>query len=310
MIRLSYFETFNAVMLSGSMTGAAAMMHTSQPNISRSISRLEKETGLKLFDRVPGKLIPTADGIALFNEVQRSFIGLRRLTEAAGRIQRSGSGILRLGAVQSNSLSLVPRAVKLFSEASPQVTLSIHSAHSNVLSQWVREHSCDFAIVSHRHPEDGVEGELLYTTDAVCVVPVGHRLASKEFIVPQDLVGERFITFPQGEALRVAMDRILQDAHVEVFEVIETSYSAITCMLVAQGAGVAVVNPFVALGYLDSGLTFRPFFPAPRHSAITIFPKGKPRGRPVENFLEILKALVADEKRKMAEISDVGSQEP
>lgn len=302
MIRLSYFETFNAVMLTGSMTGAAGMMHTSQPNISRSISRLEKETGLKLFDRVPGKLIPTADGLALFDEVQRSFIGLRRLTEAASRIHRSGSGILRIGAVQSHSLSLIPKAIKLFAEAFPQVTLSIHSAHSNVLCQWVREHSCDFAIVSHRHADDGVEGELLYTTNAVCVMPAKHRLAAKDAIGPQDLVGERFITFPRGEPFRQAMDRIFLEANVEVVDTIETSYSAITCTLVAQGVGVAVINPFVARGYRESGLVFRPFVPAPSHSAIMIFPKGKPRGRPVENFVEILKTLVADEKGHVANL--------
>jgi DNA-binding transcriptional LysR family regulator len=298
-IKLSYFEAFNAVMLSGSMTGAAAVMHTSQPNISRSISRLEKETGLKLFDRAPGKLIPTADGLALFDEVQRSLIGLSRLTEAASRIRRFGSGLLRLGAVQSHSLSLVPRVIKLFTETFPQVTLSVHSAHSRVLSQWVREHSCDLAIVSQRQADDGVEGEVLYTVDAVCVMSTTHRLVRKKVIVPQDLAGERFITFPRGEPLRLAMDRILQEANVEVFHAVETSYSAITCTLVAQGVGVAVVNPFVARGHLNKGLVFRPFVPAPRHSAIMIFPTGRPRGRPVENIVEILKSVVADEQRQM-----------
>jgi len=295
MIKLSHFEAFNAVMLTGSMTAAAAMMHTSQPNISRSISRLEKLTGLKLFERVPGKLLPTADARALFDEVQRSFIGLRKLTEAASRIRRSGSGILRLGAVQSLSLSLVPRAIKLFSESFPQVSLSIHTAHSNTLSQWVREHSCDLAIVSYPGADDAVEKELLYTAEGVCIMPKYHRLTRKETVNPQDLVGERFITFPRGEPLRSALDRILQEANVDVSNTIETPYSTIACSLVMQGVGVAVVDPFVARGYLHGGLAARPFLPAPRHSAVMIFPRGKPRGRPAENFVEILKDLVAEE---------------
>ena len=91
------------------------------------------------------------------------------------------------------------------------------------------------------------------------------------------------------------MDLILREADVEVPNMIETSYSTITCTLVAQGVGVAVVNPFVAHRYCNNGLVLRPFNPAPRHSAIMIFSKGKPRGRLVESFVAILRSLVAKE---------------
>ncbi len=301
MIRLSHFEAFQAVMRTGSMTAAAGIMHTSQPNISRSISRLEKETGLKLFERVPGKLVPTADARALFEEVQRSFIGLQRLTEAAGRIRRSGSGILRLGAVQTLSLSIVPRAVKRFTDRFPEVKLSIQTAHSSLLSRWVGEHTCDLGIISFPGVEEGIEWELLYAADGVCIMHESHPLAEKDVVTPQDLAGERFITFPRGDPPRVLMDRILLDANVDVAQTIETSYSAITCSLVMQGVGVAVVNPHIVRDYLHGGVVARPFVPAPLHNAIMIFPKGKPRGRPVDSFVEILKEIVAEEK------SDIGA---
>lgn len=295
MIKLSYFEAFNAVMQSGSMTAAANLLHTSQPNISRAISRLEKETALKLFDRLPGKLQPTADGLALFKEVQRSFVGLRQLSEAAHRIQRSGSGILRLGAVQSHSLSLVPRAIRLFSQAYPEVTITVQAAHSDVLSRWVQEHTCDVALVSTAANEDTLEHEVLYTVDAVCILPRGHKLASKQVISPRDIEGERMITVPQGELIRGSFDRVFREANVPVNDVVQTPYSSISCALVEQGVGVAVVNPFVAMPYLKGNIVMRPFAPAPRHSAVLIFPKGKPRGRPVDNFVEFLKQLVRED---------------
>src|SRR3546814_3069954 len=116
---------------------------------------------------MPGKLLPTADGRALFEEVQRSFIGLQRLTESAGRIRRSGSGILRLGAVQTLSLSIVPRAVKRFTDRYPEVKLSIQTAHSSQLSRWVSEHNCDVAIISSLGVDENIESELLYADDGV-----------------------------------------------------------------------------------------------------------------------------------------------
>lgn len=302
MSKLTYYEAFHAVMLSGSMTAAATMMNTSQPNVSRSISRLEKQTGLKLFDRAPGRLIPTADGQALFEEVQRSFIGLRRLQEAAARIHKSGSGKLRFGVVQSLALTLIPKAVKIFSDAFPEVNLSIHSGHTGILTQWVREHSCDFAIVSHKdNSDESFESELLYTVDAVCVLPLKHPLANKGTITPKDLRGEKFITFAPGDPPRLLLDRIFIEAGIEISMTIETAHSPITCALVAQGVGVAVINPFVAHGFLSAGVVARPFVPAPRHNALMIYPKGKPRDRAVENFVAILKKLVSEDKARISE---------
>lgn len=297
MIKLSQFEAFNAVMLSGSMTAAAGILFTSQPNVSRSISKLEKESGLKLFERTPGKLVPTPDGLALFEEVQRSFVGLQKLTAEANRIRRSGSGVLRLGAVQSHSTAMIPQAVARFSDKFPNATLSIHTAHSSVLAQWVREHICDVAIVSHRHTNDGVEGEVLYASDAVCIMPATHHLAQKSTVGPSDLIGERFVTFPKGEPLRVAMDRVLYEAGVELHDAIETSYSSITCSLVSEGIGIALVNPFIATNYLSENVVARPFAPSIKHEAIAIFPSGKPPSRFVIEFMDALKTVVSEQKK-------------
>lgn len=52
-------EAFRAVMLTRSMTEAAAQLHTSQPNISRVIGQLEREAGFRLFERVGNRLAPT-----------------------------------------------------------------------------------------------------------------------------------------------------------------------------------------------------------------------------------------------------------
>lgn len=299
MMKLSQFEAFHAVMVSGSMTAAAKTLNTSQPNVSRSISKLETASGLKLFERTPGKLLPTADGYALFEEVQRSHVGLQKLSAAAKRIRRSGSGVLRLGAVQSHSTAMIPSAVAKFSEDYPNTTLTIHTAHSSVLAQWVIEHSCDLAIVSHRHANDGVDGEVLYSVPAVCIMSPTHPLARKTIVTPQDLAGERFITFPKGEPLRMAMDRVLYDSGVDVTDAIETSYSSITCALISKGIGVAVVNPFIAQNYIGENVVSRPFKPQVMHEAIAIYPSGKTPSRFVLEFMKSLRQVVIEQKKAL-----------
>lgn len=74
-VNLRHIEIFHAVMTAGSLTEAAQLLHTSQPTVSRELARFEKVIGLKLFERIRGRLHPTVQGLRLFEEVQRSGTG-------------------------------------------------------------------------------------------------------------------------------------------------------------------------------------------------------------------------------------------
>ena len=78
-----HVEVFRAVMIAGSVTGAAAALFTSQPTVSRELARMERLLGLQLFERVRGRLQPTAPAFALYEEVQRSYAGLERIADTA-----------------------------------------------------------------------------------------------------------------------------------------------------------------------------------------------------------------------------------
>ena len=127
------------------------------------------------FERLPGKIVPTNDGLSFFNEVQHSFVGLQRLEEAAKRIRRFSGGVLRIVAIQTLALGLVPRTIKRFAQIYPETSISIHAGHSTAVSQWVDEQSCDLGVVSHLNEDYGFESEELYQIDGVCLMPRDHR---------------------------------------------------------------------------------------------------------------------------------------
>jgi DNA-binding transcriptional LysR family regulator len=298
-MRFSHVEAFRAVMVSGSTTAAARILHTSQPNISRSIAQLEKATGLRLFERLPGKVVPTNDGFSFFKEVQRSFVGLQRLEEAAKRINRFSGGLLRIAAVPTLAHGLIPRAIKRFVEIYPEASISLHAGHSTAVSQWVDEQSCDIGVVSDLDQSYGFENEELYQIDGVCLMTKGHRLAAKSTIGPTDLAGERYISFSRNDYGRSNVDNIFEEAGISRNVTLETPYSSITCVLVAQGLGIAIVNPIAAQDYQHMGVVTRPFRPSIRHVAALIYPKGRSRDRLVSSFVEILKAVTLEEKRTL-----------
>lgn len=299
MMKFSEVEAFRAVMLSGSTTAAALTLHTSQPNVSRSIALLEQKTGLKLFERLPGRLVPTNDALSFFREVQRSFAGLHHLDEAAKRIKRFSGGALTVAAVQMLALGLVPRVMHKFCNSFPEVSVSIHTSHATTVARWVEDQTCDVGLVSQVYDSYGLAHERLYQVDAVCVMPQGHRLTKKEIITPEDIADEPFISLPRTEHGSSLIDSCFEKAGIQRSVRLETSYSSITCSLVLQGLGVSILNPLATLDYRLNGLVTRPFAPVIKHEGFAIYSKERTADRLITDYIATVKDVLSIEMNSL-----------
>lgn len=290
-MNLRQIEAFRSVMRLGSMTAAAEALYTSQPNVSRLISQLELSTGLTLFKRAGVRLIPTQEGQAFFQEVERAFVGLDSLKLSAKNIRNLGTGRLRVAAVPSTGLSLIPRALKAFTETRPELTVSLHVNSSQTVEQWVKSQFCDIGIVVHPGDAGGQQVELLAEIAAVCVVPAGHRLASHSHITFGDLEGEAFVSLCHGDGTRSLVDGLFEQAGVERVMAVEAQYSAINCEMVALGMGITLAHPLVANDYLHRELVVLPFRPDILLPTYVIWPTAQTRTRLAEEFVETLKGF-------------------
>jgi DNA-binding transcriptional LysR family regulator len=269
-------ETFRAVMLTGSMTAAAAQLHTSQPNVSRTIAQLEAQIGYELFDRLPGRVLPTRGGEALFKEVERAFVGLDSVSEAARGIREMGAGTLRVAAAASISITAIPLAIRMFSERYPSVRLVVDTSDSSTIANWVATRHCDVGFVAYVSDKPGVAASVIHTEHAVCIMPAGHRLARKRRIGPADLAGERFISLPGGRPSRAAVDGGFPQHDGRVMA-LETTFASTICMMVSEGLGVSLVSPIVA-GVMDvRGVVTRPFKPDVAYPSYLLLPQLAPR---------------------------------
>ena len=79
-------------MLAGSMSDASRMLYVSQPAVSRLIKDLEESLGFTLFDRRNSRLYPTQAAHAFYREVERHFIGMDNLSQAADQVKRFEGG--------------------------------------------------------------------------------------------------------------------------------------------------------------------------------------------------------------------------
>ncbi len=272
-------------MLSGSMTAAAESLHTSQPNISRLIAQLERSSGFKLFERLAGRLLPTDEGAALFADVERAFIGLQSLQHSAQNIRRAGTGRLRIAAVPSLSLTVLPQVIQRFRQQNPDVAISVHTNYSPMVAHWAASQFCDLGLASYMGDvTPGVRTELICDVPGVCVFAKGHRLGALTSIGPEDLKGEEFVSLVDNDGTRARIDRVFAEPKDYRKLNLETPFAATICSLVALGLGVSIVSPLVAVEYLHMGIEIRPFRPHIRFSTYLLVPADRPQSLLSQRF--------------------------
>lgn len=287
MLNFREVQAFHAVMLSGSMTQAAKDLHTSQSNISRVISQLERRIGVKLFERQIGKLMPTLEGQVFFRDVEHTFASLRGLEEKAASIRKRGSGKLRVAAVPSMAMVAVPDAIHLFAQQYPDVDVTLQVADSLTVCQWLATGYADVGIASEIFNATSIDSEVARKSHGVCITPLDHRLAGRnDTITPQDLIGERFLSLKSSDVMRKRIDLACQiNGEEKRILAYESHFAAAICRMVARGMGVSVMNQLVARDYAGQ-VSILPFSPRIEFLTYVVYPLNIPMNMLAKSFAD------------------------
>jgi len=233
-------------MITGSGTEAAKMLFVTQPAISRLISDLEYNSGLQLFVRKPNRLEPTPEAHALYNTVDRAFIGLNEISRTAETIVNKQQGSLRIVAMPVCVNSFLPALISDFAKQHPNISIDLETAPRLQALEMVHSQQLDFGIISLTN-RDHIDLEIqpLCQQRAVCVLPAGHHLSKKSEIHAKDLEDEPYISLSAGSPFRALLDEMFTREGVRRKFAIETRTQSTIYQLVKQGAGVSILDPFV-----------------------------------------------------------------
>ncbi|MDE9459007.1 LysR family transcriptional regulator [Xenorhabdus bovienii] len=297
-----HIEIFHAVMTTKNLTDAAVLLKTSQPTVSRELARFEQLLRFRLFDRIKGRLFPTAQGLRLFEEVQRSYYGLERILNAAEGIRQFEHAQLSIACLPVFSQSLLPKACHSFIQRYPEAKLTIIPQESPLLEEWLSAQRHDIGLTEHLQTPAGTEQETLITLNEVCVLPANHPLSQKSRLTPEDFHEQKFISLSITDSYRQLIDTIFSEHHVNRNMIMETHSAASICAMISEGIGMSVVNPLTALDYLDKNarICVRPFSIDIPFTVSLIKPIHRPFSEPVEIFITHLKQQTGLFPRKLA----------
>ncbi|HGW4592943.1 TPA: LysR family transcriptional regulator [Proteus mirabilis] len=294
-----HIEIFHAVMTTQNLTEAADLLKTSQPTVSRELSRLEQLLSFKLFDRIKGRLQPTTEGLRFFEEVQRSYYGLDRIITAANSIRHFHQAELNITCLPAFAQSLLPSICQQFLSQYPEVNLTIVPQESPLLEEWLSAQHYDLGLTEHTQTPAGTQQETLLTLNEVAILPKSHVLSKKALLQPQDFHQTRFISLSANDSYRQLIDAMFIKQEITRQLIMETQSAASICAMVSKGIGVSIVNPITALDYQYSDLCIRPLSFTIPFTVSLITPSHRPSSQLVRYFIDVMKTTLANYPKQL-----------
>lgn len=294
MLTLRQIEVLCAVIETGSVTGASRRLNLSQPAVSKLLATLERRIHLVLFRREHRRLVATPEAHRLYEESQHLLVGLTDIARLAEELRSLSSGTLSIASLQALGHRLLPAVIAGFLRDRPAVNLSYQVRSSNKIMQWIVTNRVDLGIAMHSIDHDAIETETLRTVEAVCALPASHPLAARPWIAADDLSGQRFISFGSEGRIQDGVDELFDSLGIRRRVVGRVFNSASACALIAQGLGMAIVDPFSAAEFAGNGVVARAFRPVVSYQFKLLFPRSRERSKLLTAFVPMLKAAAAD----------------
>jgi DNA-binding transcriptional LysR family regulator len=251
-------EVFRAIMLTRTMSAAAQMLRSSQPGLSRMIKHLEGRLGFLLFDRVHGRLVPTAEANALFREIEHLHHGIENLEHVVARLAAGENAVFRLGASPSLSRGFAPALLRGLQRAHPKLIIQFDVLSVEQMTDYLVVGRNEFGLSVYEIDHPNLASTQLGSVPLVAVLPASHRLASKAALAIKDLAQVRLVSFAPETPHGRAIAGMCQRANVQLAIATRVRFAETACAFVAHGLGATVVDEQTARDAGFEGITWVP----------------------------------------------------
>lgn len=297
-MKLKHIEVFNAIMLTGSVSAAARLLHVTQPAITQTLKHAELQLGYALFTRQRNRLVPTHEAQVLYPEIQRLMSQLESVRRLSAALGRQGGAGLRILIVPSLAVRALPEALARFRQRHPDMPITVRSLHSREVAQAMALQEGDVGIVYGRISHPALQAELLATGRLVCVSRARGRTAARAAPVALEAVLRKpFIRIdendPLGAMLAEQWSRHGLQALTERGADITVQTHHIAMLLAEQGLAPAIIDSFTAAAG-SAALQARVIEPELPVELSALLPQNVRSPRPVAEFLEDFRRVLGE----------------
>ncbi|MFS2224657.1 LysR family transcriptional regulator [Pantoea sp. B65] len=293
-LNLRQIEVFRAVMITGSINGAAQLLYVSQPAVSRMLSHTEARIGFRLFERVKGRLYPSPEARCLFNDVESVYRDIQRVNTTLHNLVQQRHGVLRIASSPSLGHQLVPDAIGAFRQCNEDILVSLECLRHVLLRDRLLDQQADLGISLFPIDHPNLRAVPLSYIRVMVVCPADHpltRVALNE--LPDALAEMPFIGYSADTPFHSFMKQAFERVGLPYRPSIDVDSPHHACALVKNGTGFSVVDE---ISFRASGADRMAVLPILNEERLTIslvHLRHEPLAQFAQVFVEHLRSALA-----------------
>ena len=235
-----------------SVTKAGNRLHLTQSAVSHQLIDIEERLGTRLFHRDRKTMVLTAAGERLLETARGVIAQLQRAEEEARDIGAERLGRLRISTQCYTCYKWLPDLLKLFNEEHPRVEVDIVVEATRHPVQALLEGKLDIALVSRLARDRRLAARPLFNDELLAVMSPAHASASKPYVTPEELAGERLLIHNSpGES--TVFQSLFAPSGVSPQHVSQVQLTEAITEMAKAGLGVGVISKWAVREELEAG---------------------------------------------------------
>jgi DNA-binding transcriptional LysR family regulator len=295
---LDQLHTFLEIVRLKSFSKAAQTCYRTQPAISAQVRQLEQELNTTLFERLGTKIALTTAG-RIFAEYCEQILDLRRRAQdSINELERVPRGELVIAANEATCIYVLPQVFSEFKKSFPNVQLLVDRSYGAHVVDAVVDNLADFGITQLPVQDKKLQVERIHSDEIKLLIPDGHPLADKDFVVPKDLINYPLL-LPKSGTTRARMNVWLEPIENQIRISMELDSTEMIKRFVMAGLGLSFLAASNCQEEVDSGkLAVVSLGPEPMIRRLgLIYRKDKALSKAALGFIQVILEHAGNERR-------------
>lgn len=182
-------------------TRAAESCNVSQPSLSQQISKLERDLGYPLFERLGRKIVLTDTGEILYEHASQILAHVEEAEVQIHDAAEMGKGKVSIGAIPTIAPFLLPKILNQFTSDFPEAILDVHELVTEESIRKCLESEIDIILLALPFDESGLRFEYLLEEELHVVIAKNHPLAKKKKLTVKEIQTEQFVLLNEAHCL-------------------------------------------------------------------------------------------------------------
>ncbi|MCM1253323.1 MAG: LysR family transcriptional regulator [Clostridium sp.] len=288
---LRYFLT---VVREESITKAAEVLHITQPTLSRQLSQMEEEVGVKLFDRGSRKITLTNEGILLRRRAEEILLLVDKMEKELAEQEELVEGRVSIGCGEIASVQMLPQLFKSFRQKYPHVTFDIFTATADLVKEQMDKGLLDIGLLLEPIDIGKYDFVRLDRKERwVVLMPPDDPLAEKEFVTAKDLSALPLI-LPRRMQVQSELASWFGDYYKNLNVLFTSNLSTNGAIMVSQGLAYSVVIEGAVPFWDSARISYRPLAPELTATSVLAWKRGEPFSLAATKFIEHIKCFLGN----------------